>query len=123
MDSSIFENDQIYYIDPNNSNFFKVNVTEKAESIRLGFVKIEKKDTMWQVFPYFFSIQDANDFFHFGNYNCLQRNLNSKNSREKKIAEFIIYDLTGYDRFKKELDNFTKNTTYAIRTIFLTKEW
>ena len=119
----LFDNDQTYYIDPNNSKFFKVTINEKAESIRLGFIKIKEKDTMWRIFPYFFSIQDANDYFHFGNHNGVQRNLNSINSREKKIAEFIIYDLTGYDRFKKELDNFAKNPTYAIKMIFLTEEW
>ena len=119
----LFDNDQTYYIDPSNSKFFEVTVIEKAESIRLGFIKIKEKDTMWRIFPYFISIQDANDYFHSGNHNCVKRNLESPDLREKKIAEFIIYDLTGYDRFKNELDSFSKNSTYAIRMIFLTEEW
>ena len=81
------------------------------------------KEKIFIIFPYFISIQDANDYFHSGNHNCVKRNLESPDLREKKIAEFIIYDLTGYDRFKNELDSFSKNSTYAIRMIFLTEEW
>lgn len=119
----LFENDKTYYIDPNNSKFLKVTVNEKAETTRLGFIKIEEKDFRWRIFPYFISIQDANDYFHSGNHNGVKSDLNSINSRDKEIAEFIIHDLTGYERFNNELQNFEKNTNYAIKMIFLTEEW